>query len=341
MSLIAFFENIFLKNDTLEDILDLYPNASEKGFKFERIADLLIKLGFLPLFTNDKYKHIIGNINEGKFTFLSDIKTYIEKEKENSGNKTGISDISLYNELEDKYIFISSKFYLKESNVKNYDIQNIKAMIDHNKHIYKNYDIYLLVNNKNDLREKVLNSNQSSNYITKYMNFDKIIDLDDLKKAFKSMKSYLSKGGNVYDNFIFNKKVLTHKFHQKLFEIKIFKQIALNQNKFLLGLKPRSGKTFLVGFIISNDKNNYEIFNILVITPAPNETSSQFLEMFENYSDFNDFTIIHLNESSMIENLKFTNKNIILTSKQLLQRYTLDSYIKEIKNFSLLNMNLL
>jgi hypothetical protein len=69
MSLKAFFENIFLKHETIQDILDLYPNPSEKGFKFERCCDLLIKLGFLPLFTNDKYKHVIGNVNEGKTHF--------------------------------------------------------------------------------------------------------------------------------------------------------------------------------------------------------------------------------------------------------------------------------
>ena len=335
MSLKAFIEEIFLKKNTIQDILDLYPNPSEKGFKFERCADLLIKLGFLPLFTNDKYKHIIGNINEGKIHFLTDIKKYIETEKENSGNKTGISDISLYNKDEDKYIFISSKFYSKEMNVKNYDIQDIKAMIDHNKHTYKNYEIFLLVNDKNDLIEKVLNSNKSSNYITKYMNIENIIDLQNLEEAFYTMKNYLHNGNTIFDNFIFNKKVLIHKFHQKLFEIKFFKQLKLNNKKFLLGLKPRSGKTFLTGFIISYDKKNYENFNILIITPAPNETSTQFLEMLENYTVFNEFNTIHLNTSNIIDKLKFTNKNIIITSKQLLQNYIHENGISSIKNLNL------
>jgi len=334
MSLKAFIEEIFLKKDTIQDILDLYPNPSEKGFKFERCADLLIKLGFLPLFTNDKYKHIVGNINEGKTHFLTNIKKYIEIEKENSGNKTGISDITLYNEDENKYIFISSKFYSKESSVKNYDIQDIKAMIDHNKHIYKNYEIFLLVNDKNDLTEKVLNSNQSSNYITKYMKIENIIDLQNLEEAFNTMKNYLHNGNNIFDNFIFNKKVLIHKFHQKLFEIKFFKKLKLNNKKFLLGLKPRSGKTFLTGFIISNDKKNYENFNILIITPAPNETSSQFLEMLENHTEFNEFNPINFNSGHMIDKLRFTNKNIIITSKQLLQNYINENGIISIKNLN-------
>ena len=50
MSLKTFFNNIFLKNNTILDILNLYSNPSDKGFKFERCADLLIKLGFFPIF---------------------------------------------------------------------------------------------------------------------------------------------------------------------------------------------------------------------------------------------------------------------------------------------------
>jgi len=335
MSLKTFFNNTFLVNNSLKDILDLYPNVSEKGFKFEKCADLLIKFGFLPEFGNNKYKHIIGNVNKGKIEILKDLRHYIDTENENSGKKTGISDITLYNEIENKYIFISCKYYSNESNVKNYDIQDIKTMIDYNKHIYKNYEIYLLVNDKNELIDKILRANEASKYITTHIENNKIIDKNDLEKAFVSMKSYINKGNNIFDNFIFNKEILNYKFHQKLIEIKFFKQILLNKDRFLLGLKPRSGKTYIVGFIISNDKKNYENFNILVITPAPNETSSQFLEMFNSYIDFNEFNIIHLNKGDMIDNLRFTNKNIIITSKQLLQNYIKNNAITIIQNLNL------
>ena len=342
MSLKAFFEEVFLKNRSIKEILDLYPNFSEKGFKFERCADLLIKLGFLSFFSNDKYKHIIGNVNEGKIKVLTDIKKYIDNEKENSGNKTGVSDITLCNLEETKYTFISSKYYSKDSSIKDYDIQELITMIEHNKHKYKDFEIYLLVIDKSILIDIISNANSSSNYLKEHIDINKIIDLSDLEKAFITMKNYIQSNSkeNIFDNFNFNKKVLIHKFHQKLFEIKMFNKINLeNQKKFLLGLKPRSGKTFIVGFIISNDKNNYENFNILIITPAPNETSSQFLEMLENYSNFNEFNIINLNKGSMIEDLQFTNKNIIITSKQLLQNYIVNNDINNgiisIKNLQL------
>ena len=331
MSLKIFFENIFIKQNTIKDILDLYPNVFEKGFKFERCADLLIKLGFLSIFSNDKYKHILGNINEGKFTFMNNFNQYIDTEKENSGNKTGISDISLYDEFDDKYIFISSKYFKIETNVKNYDIQDIKAMIDHNKHIYKNYEIFLLVNDKNSCIDKISKSHQSSNYISKFMDNKHIIDLNDLEYAFLNMKKYLNKGYNISNIFVLNKKPLQYKFHQKLFVDKILKQKKLNKKVFLLGCKPRTGKTYIVGSLISEDKKNYDNFNILIITPAPNETSSQFLEMFESHIDFNDFNIINFTSGSMKDSLLFNKKNIIIASKQLLQNYILTDQIKSIK----------
>ena len=337
MSLQLFFDDIFLKKESIKDILDLYPHANVKGSIFERCADLLIKLGFFSKFSNIEFKHVIGNINEGTISFLDaqKLKKYIKEKQAISGKGTGISDITLYNELENKYIFISSKYYSTPTSVKDYDIADIKAMIDHNKHIYKNYEIYLLVNDKNDLIEKASNADSSSHYITKYIDIEKIIDINDLEKAFFEMKNYYLKDSNIFKNFILDKKILIPKFHQKLFEIKFFKQKALDKKIFLLGLKPRAGKTFIVGMIISKDKNNYENFNILVITPAPNETSSQFLEMFENYIDFNDFNIINLNSGAMIENLNFTNKNIIVTSKQLLQNYINNDGIISIKNLNL------
>ena len=333
MSLKTFFETIFVKQTTIKNILELYPNVSEKGFKFERCADLLIKLGFLPIFSNDKFKHIISNINKGDIKYLTDFNKYLDKNTVNSGNKTGISDISLHNVEEDKYIFISSKYFKTESSVDNYDIQNIIAMINDRKDIFKNYEIFLLVSNKFDLIDKVSKSHQSSNYISKYMDVEHIIDLDDLEQAFLNFKGhYHNSGKDFFKNLVLTKKTFQNKFHQKLFVSKILKQKKLNKKTFLLGCKPRTGKTFIVGSLISEDKKNYDKFNILIITPAPNETSGQFIDMFESYIDFNEFNIINFYTVSIKDKLSFSNKNIIVASKQLLQNYTLTNAIKSIKD---------
>lgn len=187
-------------------------------------------------------------------------------------------------------------------------------MIDHNKHIYKNFEIYLLIKNKEELYEKVLKSHKSSKYVSKYMNFENLINLNDLEKAFFNMKIYFEKEPNFINNVDINKKILIPKFHQKLFVNKILKQKNIGNKMFLLGCKPRSGKTYIVGSLISDDKNNYNNkFNILIITPAPNETSNQFMELFEDFIDFNDFNVINLKSGSEIDilNFKDNNKNFL------------------------------
>ena len=66
-------------------------------------------------------------------------------------------------------------------------------MIDHNKHIYKNTEIFLIVNDKTELMDKVSKSHGSSNYISKFMDEKHIIDLNDLENAFLNLKSYFIK----------------------------------------------------------------------------------------------------------------------------------------------------
>ncbi len=61
-------------------------------------------------------------------------------------------------------------------------------MIDDNKHIYKNYKIFIVVPDKKKVLNKVMNANNSSIYITKYMNEDSILDKDGLNKYFLRFK---------------------------------------------------------------------------------------------------------------------------------------------------------
>jgi hypothetical protein len=78
-------------------------------------------------------------------------------------------------------------------------------MINDNKHLYKKYEIYLVVKNKNKVLNKVIsrsrgdmalwavNANITSKYITKYMTDDHILDKDDLNKYFLLFKQDIIK----------------------------------------------------------------------------------------------------------------------------------------------------
>ena len=215
------FINYIITKNNIDDILDNYKTQSEKGFNFERLFDIIIKFGFCDIFTNSNFNHLIGNFNNGKPKILENLNLYL-KEKVLSGNSSGCSDITLQKKDDNTFIFISSKYpksnedIKKQKSVDYYDIQKIIAMIDDNKHIYKNYKIYLVVPNKKKVLDKVKNANESSEYITEHMTEDNILDKNDLNKYFLAFKQDIIKNKpEDWQSIYFNSKEnLILLFHQ-------------------------------------------------------------------------------------------------------------------------------
>ncbi len=255
-----------------------------------------------------------------------------------SGNSSGCSDITLQNKKDDTFIFISSKYPKSNEDVHYYDIQNIIAMAFVNKHIYKNYKIYLVVPNKNLIKNKVNNSNESSKYITKHMTKENILDKADLNKYFLAFKQDIIK--NINENwqtiYLHDKPNLILRFHQELIAQKTSDLIEEGNKSFLWGCKCRSGKTYMIGGIINKQLKIKNKLNVLIITPAPSETIPQFTDdLFNKFKDFDKFKIHNIEDSKMLNSLEFDDNNIFVMSKQLLQKYINDTTIMKIKNLKL------
>ena len=58
------------------------------------------------------------------------------------------------NKSTESFIFITCKYFKSEKPIKSYDIQDIISVINNKKNIYKNYDIFILVRDKQDVLDK-------------------------------------------------------------------------------------------------------------------------------------------------------------------------------------------
>ena len=335
--------------ESVDSILDTCKNQSEKGFIYERLWDVCIKFGFCNHFPKSDFTHMIGNMNNGNLKPITTFTHYLN-EKVVSGNSSGCSDISLFNNAEDTFTFISSKYpkskddITKQKSVAYYEVQNIISVIDANKHIYPNFKICLLVPDKKSVLEKVKNANKSSNYITKYMTEQNILDKNDLNKCFLRFKADMlkhmkaSKNGKInYDEIYLSPKCnLCLRFHQELITQKTSNLIEEGYKCFLWGCKCRSGKTYMFGGLIIKQFEIKQKLNVLIITPAPTETAPQFTDdLFNKFKEFEAFKIHHIDGSKNIESLVLSESNIFVISKQLLQKYIDDKTIMKIKNLKL------
>lgn len=337
------FINYIIQFDDVDDILKNCKTQSEKGFIFERLFDIVIKFGFCDIFTNSNFNHLIGNSNNAKLKILENLNKYLS-ERVLSSNSGGCSDITLQNKNDGTYIFISSKYpksnedIKKQKSVNYYDIQNIIAMAAKNKHIYKNYKIFLVVPNKKKVLAKVKKARTSSEYITEHMKENNIFDRDDLNKYFLAFKQDIIKNKNEEWQSIYlnSKDNLILRFHQELITKKTSNLIEEGNKSFLWGCKCRSGKTYMFGGIIIKQLKIKNKLNVLIITPAPTETSPQFTnDLFNRFKDFDKFKIHHIEGSKSINSIETNDNNIFVMSKQLLQKYVNDNTILKIKNLKL------
>ena len=343
MNIEEFIEHI-VTSSNVTNILDACKNQSEKGFIYERLWDICIKFGFCEYFPKSDFTHLLGNMNKGNLKPLTTFSNYLT-EKVVAGNSSGCSDISLFDNKSDTFIFISSKYpktkddVTKQKSVSYYDIQNIISAIDDNKHIYTKFKIFLLVPDKKMVLEKVKNANLSSKYITKYMTEDNILDKNDLNKYFLSFKADIMKidGKINYDEIYLSTKLrLSLRFHQELITQKTSNLIEEGNKSFLWGCKCRSGKTYMFGGLIVKQFEVKRKLNVLIITPAPTETTPQFTdELFNKFKDFELLKIHSIDESKNIKSLVLEESNIFIMSKQLLQKYVKEKTILKIKNLKL------
>jgi site-specific DNA-methyltransferase (adenine-specific) len=287
-------------NNSIDDYLII------NGYDYEALWKIIFLTKSNSMFYSKNIVYCDGNIKYKKLREINSSIYYLKNTKINIGCKSGVSDIVLLDKNDNKYILFSVKYFNEEKDLDNYDLlqihSNMKSFYPNNK-----FELGLIVKSK---KQFMIKYEKSRNMAVKVnLNEDYIFDLEDLKNYYKNLNHIET-----------NKRYLKLHFHQKYIVNKTFNEIKKGEKSFLWGCKPRSGKSYMIGGLIDVFNKYKSSCKVLIITPAPRETKSQFLDdLFLEYQNFNHFDIIDLHSKS-IKDIKHTSNPIIfITSKQYLQ----------------------
>lgn len=172
---------------------------------------------------------------------------------------------------------------------------------------------------KQKIQDAINKCKKSTNKYKKIVEESTVIDINDLEECYRLMKCQY-KNKNIEDILDIQKSVLTLKgIHQEYSKIEILE--ILKTNKYcVLGLEPRSGKTYIVASTIEEMMKLNEKFTVVFITLAPSETIEQTLNIFKNHSNFNGINVQLINDKKIPSTI--SNKNIFVLSKQFLDHTT-------------------
>ena len=330
-------------------LIDQFP-ITEQFFMFKGKIETLTTIND-PGFMKNPFDYLAARgINEGSKAGASDVTFMYKKRKTNPDNdeclaetlvipnvsevcRTEVASASSRQSLETTekplLYFCSAKYYKKDDTkgIDKFDIQNIYTAA---KNLHQDYDkkIILLVKDRGAVEEKMAKA------IRKYIADEArhIFGMTDLFAALTKLYNFVhekhaSEGPITKEKLqevlgikTTPKPILNLRLHQHIAVLKItdsvnaFKQRGSGNNKFLVGIVPRGGKTFIAGGII----HTLQPKKVVVLLGAKSETLSQFKnDLFEYFQNFSDYTIIDALEQIPNMRLDPVKKYIILMSVEL------------------------
>jgi hypothetical protein len=287
--------------------------------KQESIFRLFSFLKLFPEFSS--FDVCKGNFNKKTFKTENSLQILLNQKLKDVGDK---SDLTFMNDK--KQLIITTSKNLNKYSIQDLDIRSINSLFQDK---YKNFGFTLIycivIRNKNVLFDIVQSAHDCNDDIKQviYNETTIILDQNDLVDTFELFKSVYG-NVNIIDIVKLDKVPLILKLHQKLSVYETTELIKKNVKNILWGHLPRSGKSYIMAGLIDHQKSN----NIIIITTAPTETIQQYLNVFQYYIQFDDYTTIFLNGKN--KKPKLGSKNIIICSKQFLQKKDI-KWLKKIK----------
>ena len=226
----------------------------------------------------------------------------------------------------DKFYCCSVKYFKKIKSIHKYDVSKISSAFEHNSFLKdKQKQIVVITNNARGFNEVVDRSHSS--YIKE--NITHVWGEEELKRYYKKLQQKLQSVDDVTKLFDDSKTKLNlePRFHQELISRATLHKLDPSESQnFIWGAVARSGKTYMAARFLQlvhtqdHTENNYN--NIVIITPFPTETIEQWVDVFRDFTGFEDFNIIYTVGKEMNKDIHQTGKDkrIFILSKQFLEQ---------------------
>jgi len=289
-----------------------------------------------PQFTNRRLDYLRGRRVMSGATGVSDITFMYKHHAEVIAADECSASEPVVGAARSTLYFCSSKYYKKDASkgVDKFDIQNIVTIF---KHLPEDCDrkIVLFVNNRPAV-ESIL-KNAMRTYISEEARF--IYGVEDLiaclTKLYDTVRTMYPMGPiteeiirTAFDIEEEPKPILNLRLHQHIAvdgiatAIRRFREApaaAGLSNKFLVGILPRGGKTYIAGGLV----HELQPRNIVVLLGAKSETLKQFKgELFEAFGNFQSYECVDVREASVAYDLNPAKKYIFIMSVELFKTTT-------------------
>lgn len=269
-------------------------------------------------------------------------------------SKSGVSDITLVrttagggrttgpycesacatgpDERETQTYLMSVKWYRKEKSAEHYDLEKLKATADAILTAEQRpYDIIVFLKSKRDFERAHQRAyRQYIRHIGRtFFGWEEDVKpfLQDIRRQiFEEAERRAVPPATILEEQYFRegaKPVLGLQLHQEIITEGVCDALAVNRDsRYLVGVLPRGGKTYIAGGIIREYVRRTEArsLNILWLTAAPTETLSQVgRDLIEKFQDFTNFEFVNVRDNADVRKQKpysfFFCSTQILTTK--------------------------
>ena len=308
----------YLQGINDDSIVPWLTNNWQGKEKQESLLRLFASLGLIDKLR--PYNICKGNFNKktiNKYTSLKDA-FYKNNDPINLNDKGDASDLTGVLKENKQHMVVTTSKNLKHYTIGKLEIDKILTHFKQYEEDGFTMTLCVCINNNVDFGNMINRSEMSNNQLKSFLEKEDtiIINWNDLDEAYHKFKR--TYGNKPLDTIIHsNKEPLLLKMHQRLGVLKTLRMKNCEKKKILWGHIQRSGKSYIIAGCIIEDSKDKDECNYLVMTTAPNETTEQQRKVFD-CNQLEDFNVIVLNGSNKKPVL--TKKNIILCSKQFLQR---------------------